>query len=166
MERKGVSLPEGWVIRWPELMWAPPQSLDAMAAAQLVNVITGERLLLPAFRPVVTSPACSLIPPAEMPSGRPAGTFIQTLESGVLYAQWGSGQDVVFQAAGALISPELASAESTSVTVRGNAGHAAQVGSEFFWHGAFAWEEGGCEYSVWLAPGTPLESAIEYAGRF
>jgi hypothetical protein len=166
MERKGVSLPEGWVIRWPDLLWAPPQNLDANAPAQLVNVITGERFLLSTFRADITNPACSLIPPAELPSGRPAGTFIQTLESGVLYAQWGSGQDVVFQAAGTVISPELESPESVDVTVRGIAGHAADVGGEFFWQGAFAWVEGGCEYSVWLAPGTPLESAIEYAGRF
>lgn len=166
MERKGVFLPEGWAIRWPDLMWAPPTSLDAMAAAQLVNVVTGERFALPVFRGVVTNPACSLIPPAEMPNGQPAWSYIQTLESGVLHGQWGSGENVVFQAAGSLASPELAAPEALDVTVRGHAGHAADVGSDFFRQGAFAWEEAGCQYTVWLGRGMPVDAAIEYAARF
>lgn len=166
MERKGVFLPEGWVLRWPDIMWAPPQSLDAMAEAQLVNVVTGERLLLPVFRGVVTNPHCPLIPPAEMPEGQPAGSNIQTLESGVLIGQWGSGENVVFQAAGSIASPELASPEAVDVTVRGHPGHAADIGSEFFRQGAFAWEEVGCQFTVWLGRGVSVDAAAEYASRY
>jgi hypothetical protein len=166
MERKGVSLPEGWAIRWPQLIWAPPQSLDAMAAAQLVNVVTGERFLLPVFRGVVTNPDCPLIPPSEMPEGQPAGSYIQTLESGVLYGQWGSGQNVVYEAAGSVAFPQLADPGIVEVMVRGGPGRAADVGGEFFWQAAFAWEEAGCQYTVWLGRGIPLDAAIEYAARF
>lgn len=166
MEHKGVSLPEGWVMRWADLMWTPPQSLDAAVSPQLVNVVSGERLDLPAFRAVVTNTACTLIPPAQMPEGQPAGWRIQTLEFGAVYGQWGSGQNVVFEAAGSLISPELASPGAVDVTIRGHPGNAADIGGEFFRQGAFSWEEGGCQYSVWLARGTSLDAAVEYAARY
>ncbi len=163
-DRFGIHLPAGWVIRGPDPevfgYRGPDQNLPPR---QLINVATGERVTLDPFAWVVANDSCLPIAPSEMPDGQGVGPGIETLETGVLFAKWGSDanavlQGVAYAATGSIGGPE--------VTIRGVQGTVLFVGEAGTSEVVIEWEEDGCAYTVWFPAGTSIDEARAYAGRY
>lgn len=168
-ERRGVALPPGWVLRWPPIpIWqlGEPMGLDGLG--QLIHAGTGERVGLETFEPhVAEGETCEVPIPSTMPDGREPGFAVLELLDGHRSVRWGEGDDAVRVAIGvAVLGPPSELDDGMPVTVRGHDGRAILIGDEGLGEAAFSWAEGGCDYTAWLAPGTTLDEAVEYAGRY
>lgn len=164
----GVELPAGWILRWPTQatrymdIAVPPH---VWYAGELINVVTDERLIVPATAWPESETACEPIAPASLPSGSPPGEAITTPGGPFRWATWGEGDDQVVQVVGDWVYASESDASATPVTVRGQPARVVPMGSATGpW--AIAWEEDGCRYEVQLVPGTTEAEAIAYAERY
>lgn len=169
-ERRGVSLPSGWVVRWPPI---PIHQLDGRMGptgqGQLIHVPTAVRMDLPTqeYTAPLGSP-CEIPVPAEMPSGQRPGFGVPELLDGRWTVRWGPiGAGVVVAARlETPDEPDPLEGAGTSVEVRGNDGEAVLIGDEGVGETAFTWSDGECRSTVWLPAGTALEATIDYAERY
>ena len=168
-ERRGVALPEGWVLRWP------PTHLQELEGAmgppgdwQMIDIRTGRRVDLTPVEPAIPLGApCEVPVPSAMPNGQPPGFAVVELVDGTWTVRWGP-------MAGAVVlkinSPALAQPgepdDRAPVEVRGHAGRAMLIGDEGIGMPAITWTEGDCSYTVSLPAGTTLEQMISYAAAF
>jgi hypothetical protein len=166
---RGVALPSGWLLLWPRLLAgdaADPMS-EAWGNGTLLNVITGERLAVPAADPVVARPECQLLAPRELPSGAAPGPSVVTVDRGTVTQTWGIGDHRLVEATGMfVIGAPSAYPSAPPLTMRGQPAKAVVLGDEGIDELAIIWEEGGCPYTLWLPAGTRLTQAIAYAARF
>lgn len=84
---------------------------------------------------------------------------------------WGLGSDRLTEAVGefGIGDPEeLAVPEGAAqhVIVRGARAVVVPLGDEGVGEMAITWRSADCPYTIWLAPGTTLQDAIDYAARF
>jgi hypothetical protein len=160
-------MPMGWALRHPSQLGTWPEDRAPVARGELVDLATGERIVLAPFRPELAAPDCPVVGPAETPSGRPAGPYRSELRDGVRHAQWSSGEDVVTVAVGVPVIGGLADlAGMAETTVRGHPARIVPIGDDGVGQIALVWEEGACTYTAYLAAGTAVEAALEYASRY
>lgn len=168
-ERRGVALPDGWVMRWP------PIRIQQLAGAmgppgdgQLIHIRSGRRIDLPRLEfAVPLATPCEVPVPSAMPNGQRPGFGVVELVDGVWTVRWGPTADAVVVAVNlaALGEPsELGGA--APVVVRGHPGQAVLIGDEGVGITAFTWTEKGCPYTVWLPAGTSLDETIRYSERY
>lgn len=109
---------------------------------------------------------CRGIAPRELPSGSAPGQGVEGVSGGAKQVVWGSGQDRVEQIVGISYYDGLA----TLVRDTGVREHQAtlyrlgedQDGLDL----AISWTEDDCSYTVFLAPGTTVESATSFASGY
>ncbi len=164
-ENRGVALPPGWVLRWPGARFFSVEEGPPGGDGQLIAVGTGQRVTLPRPELVVTvAPTCEPPIPSEMPGGQRAGPGVRELLAGRRTIRWGTGEDRVILAPG---HDALAGAsDGEPVVVRGHEGRLTAVGDEGVGEVLFTWSDGTCANTVWLAPGTTLDEARDYAERY
>lgn len=157
----GSPLPNGWMLRWPL------RAAAGRDAGALVNVVSGQEIEVADAQPQVERPDCQFIPPRQLPSGAAPGPHLESFEGGVRYARWSRGPDRIVQATGAWIvgSPDELPPDGVH-EVRGQPARIVLIGDESTGEIALVWEEGGCPYTVWLAPGTFFVDAEDYARRY
>jgi len=168
-ERRGVALPPGWVLRWPQI---PIQQTNGpmgpSGIGQLIDIETATRVALPPFELAVPLGApCEVPVPPTMPSGRPLGFGVVELVNGAWTVRWGGGADTV--AVGIDIGLEPTEPElddGAPVEVRGHPGRAILIGDEGVGETAFTWCDEACTYTVWLPSGTTLEETLRYAQAY
>jgi hypothetical protein len=159
-------LPDGWALRWPEAFGTWPGE-PVRSNGLLINLETGERIELAPFMPDLTSPSCAVPAPAQTPMGLASGASRSELRDGVRYVQWSQGQDVVTLAVGTpVIGTPAELGEMPATEVRGHPARVVLIGDEGVEEVALVWQEGDCTYTAWLAPGTSVDAAIEYAARY
>ena len=169
-ERRGVSLPNPWVMRWPPISihqlggpMGPP------GQGQLIDIATATRVDLPMQEHATPlgSP-CEIPVPAEMPTGQRPGFGVPELLDGRWTVRWGPmGASVVVAAAPD--TPDQRDAlegAGTPVRVRGTDGEAVLIGDEGVGETAFTWSDAECRHTVWLPAGTTLDATIDYAERY
>lgn len=180
----GVVLPPGWAIRWPEPAvgtWPAalmpglaatttleaPRIGEVFAQGELINLGSGDRIELPLFVPEVAATGCEIAGPLKTPEGRPAGPSRSELRDGVRYVQWSRGADEVTLAVGTpVIGTPDHFPDEPETEVRGHPARLVVGREEARGGAALIWQEGDCTYTAWLAPGTTLDAAIEYASRY
>ena len=162
-ERLGFGLPTGWTLSWPDPMWAGfLESFDAIGSPTLRNYRSGDAVGLPPFVAVVAAADCDLLSPAVLPGGGITGAHLTTLESGIRQGEWGFGHSEVRQQVG----QAHGSVPGTPVVIRGHAGTASIATVGLTTRGTLAWDDGGCGYRLWLAPGSTEADAVEFAPKF
>ena len=105
---------------------------------------------------------CRPVTPRQLPSGAPPGDPIEDVAAGAKQVVWGSDSDRVEQ----LIDLSLPGTRIADVTVRDQPASLYRVTSDDEWDLAFSWHQDGCDYTVFLAPGTSPDQAVDYAARF
>ncbi|HET9417158.1 MAG TPA: hypothetical protein VFP30_06400 [Candidatus Limnocylindria bacterium] len=169
-ERRGVSLPDGWVVRWPPLrLWeVDGASGPPGGPGQLIDLATGRRFDLAVMDLAVTqAPDCAVPTPLAMPDGRRPGTGVVELIGGFRSVRWGPREEAVIAVIGRsdVAGPGKILAEAPA-TIRGQGGRASIVQSPAGERPALAWSEEGCEYLVWLPSPMTLEEIVAYAEAY
>lgn len=160
-------LPPGWALRHPNPLGTWPEDGAHVAQGELVDVSSGARRILPAFAPVLTEPDCAIVGPTVTPNGRPSGFNRSELRDGARFVQWSSGEDVVTLVVGVPILGRLDDLEDMpATTVRGRPARVVPIGDDGVGEIALVWEEAGCTYTAYLAAGTTLDAALDYASRY
>ena len=116
--------------------------------------------------------SCEPIAPRELPSGATPGQGVEGVTAGAKQLVWGSGADQVEQVVGLTFyftpgwddDPTLVG----TLDVRGQPATVYRFGpnSPDGWDIGFSREEDGCGRTVFLAPGTTPEQALDYAARY
>lgn len=160
-------LPDGWALRWPVAWPIWPGDGKTDSSGRLINVTTGAQIELPPFLPDLRDPDCEVVAPRETPAGLLAGPARFELREGVRHVRWSQGPDAVTLAVGTpVIGTPTELIDGVPVVVRGQEGRAVLIGDDAVGEAALVWQEDGCTYTAWLAPGTPLEAAVEYAAAY
>lgn len=105
---------------------------------------------------------CQPIAPSQLPSGAAPGAAVEGVSAGTKQFVWGTGRDRVEQ----LLEIEFTGAQLPNATVRGHDATVFRMPSHDEWDLAFSWSESDCHYTVFLAPGTSTDEAMDYAGRY
>ena len=160
-------LPGGWTLRWPvAAIGTWPEEGDP-PHGELINVATGVRIGIPPFVPVLDRPECPILAPSQTPEGAPIGPFRSELRDGTRYVRWSQGSDAVTLAVGApVIGRPSELGDMAATMVRGQPARVVPIGDEGVGEVALVWDEDGCTYTAWLAAGTTIDVALEYASRY
>jgi hypothetical protein len=168
-ERRGVSLPPGWVVRWPPLrLWeVEGPSGPPGGPGQLIDVATHRRFDLAVMDLAVTQAAdCAIPTPVAMPDGRAPGYGVVELVGGVRSVRWGPLKEAVTALIGSSAGDAGSILEEVAATVRGEDARALIVDSPAGQRPALAWSEGDCHYLAWLPSTMTLDEVTAYAAAY
>ena len=116
--------------------------------------------------------SCEPIAPHELLGGAAPGQGIEGVTAGAKQLVWGSDTDRVEQVVGLTFyaTPGLDDDPILvgTLNVRGQPATVYRFGpnSSDGWDIGFSWFEDGCDRTVFLAPGTTPEQAMDYAARY
>ena len=122
--------------------------------------------------PTATTSACALVEPRQLPSGAAPGSP-EAPARGTF--RWGSGRDALTLEMGTsgiedwtywVDPPDLDEDHPQRVEVRGVDAVVYLVGDDGVGSIAIIWQQDDCPYTLWLADGTTIREAADYAVRF
>lgn len=168
-ERRGVSLPSGWVLRWPPLrIWETSGPLGPPGGTgQLIDIAAESRFDLGAMALDVSHAAdCPVPTPVAMPDGPPPGYGVLELVDGFRSVRWGPPDAAVVAVIGATPDEVGDIVREAAVTVRGQDARALLTDQDGGERPALAWTENDCDYLAWLPPVLTFDEVIAYADAY
>jgi hypothetical protein len=115
---------------------------------------------------------CVPIAPRELPSGAPPGQGVEGVTAGAKQVVWGAGGDRVEQVVGLTFYWIRGMDDDPTLVgwldVQGQPATVYRFGPNASddWDIGFSWDEHGCGRTVFLAPGTTPQQALDYASRY